>query len=53
MALQTRRYPRYLKWLTLVLLSYVAVLFVVEIDWFADTAVKRPAKGEGSVDATS
>lgn len=28
-------YARYLKWLTLVLLSYVAVLFVVKIDWFA------------------
>jgi NRAMP (natural resistance-associated macrophage protein)-like metal ion transporter len=26
-------YARYLKWLTLVLLAYVAVLFVVEIDW--------------------
>ena len=29
------RYARYLKWLTMVLLSYVAVLFVVEIDWAA------------------
>ncbi|MDQ0323576.1 NRAMP (natural resistance-associated macrophage protein)-like metal ion transporter [Pararhizobium capsulatum DSM 1112] len=29
------RYAQYLKWLTLVLLSYVAVLFVVEIDWLA------------------
>ena len=29
------RYAHYLKWLTMVLLSYVAVLFVVEIDWFA------------------
>jgi len=28
-------YARYLKWLTLVLLSYVAVLFVVPIDWKA------------------
>ncbi|MFD1329036.1 NRAMP family divalent metal transporter [Mycoplana ramosa] len=28
-------YSRYLKWLTFVLLSYVAVLFVVEIDWSA------------------
>ncbi|MBY3003830.1 NRAMP family divalent metal transporter [Rhizobium leguminosarum] len=28
-------YARYLKWLTLVLLSYAAVLFVVEIDWVA------------------
>jgi hypothetical protein len=27
------RYARYLKWLTLVLLAYVAVLFVVKIDW--------------------
>jgi len=27
------RYARWLKWLTLVLLSYVAVLFVVKIDW--------------------
>jgi len=27
------RYASYLKWLTMVLLSYVAVLFVVEIDW--------------------
>jgi NRAMP (natural resistance-associated macrophage protein)-like metal ion transporter len=27
------RYARYLKWLTLVLISYVAVLFVVKIDW--------------------
>ncbi|MDB5523452.1 MAG: putative cation uptake system protein [Rhizobium sp.] len=26
-------YARYLKWLTLVLLAYVAVLFVVKIDW--------------------
>ncbi|MDX3927800.1 MAG: Nramp family divalent metal transporter [Shinella sp.] len=29
------QYARYLKWLTLVLLAYVAVLFVVEIDWAA------------------
>jgi NRAMP (natural resistance-associated macrophage protein)-like metal ion transporter len=29
------RYARYLKWLTLALLSYVAVVFVVEIDWRA------------------
>ncbi|WP_348625790.1 Nramp family divalent metal transporter [Rhizobium sp. LC145] len=29
------RYARYLKWLTLVLLSYVAVLFVAEVDWLA------------------
>jgi Mn2+/Fe2+ NRAMP family transporter len=28
-------YARYLKWLTLVLLSYVAVLFVIPIDWKA------------------
>jgi NRAMP (natural resistance-associated macrophage protein)-like metal ion transporter len=28
-------YARYLKWLTLVLLTYVAVLFVVKIDWIA------------------
>jgi Mn2+/Fe2+ NRAMP family transporter len=27
------RYARFLKWLTLVLLSYVAVIFVVRIDW--------------------
>jgi NRAMP (natural resistance-associated macrophage protein)-like metal ion transporter len=27
------RYARFLKWLTLVLLSYVAVVFVVHIDW--------------------
>ncbi|HEV7247898.1 MAG TPA: Nramp family divalent metal transporter [Shinella sp.] len=29
------RYASYLKWLTMVLLSYVAVLFVVKIDWTA------------------
>jgi NRAMP (natural resistance-associated macrophage protein)-like metal ion transporter len=29
------RYANILKWLTLVLLAYVAVLFVVKIDWFA------------------
>lgn len=29
------RYVRYLKWLTLVLLAYVAVLFVAEVDWLA------------------
>lgn len=28
-------YASYLKWLTLVLLSYVAVLFVVKVDWAA------------------
>ncbi len=28
-------YARYLKWLTMVLLSYVAVLFTVKIDWAA------------------
>lgn len=28
-------YARYLKWLTLVLLAYVAVLFAVRIDWWA------------------
>jgi len=28
-------YARYLKWLTLVLLSYVAVLFVAHVDWLA------------------
>jgi NRAMP (natural resistance-associated macrophage protein)-like metal ion transporter len=28
-------YARYLKWLTLVLLSYVAVLFVADVDWAA------------------
>lgn len=27
------QYARYLKWLTLVLLAYVAVLFVVKVDW--------------------
>ena len=27
------RYARYLKWLTLVLLAYVAVIFTVKIDW--------------------
>jgi Mn2+/Fe2+ NRAMP family transporter len=27
------QYARYLKWLTLVLLSYVAVLFIVKVDW--------------------
>jgi NRAMP (natural resistance-associated macrophage protein)-like metal ion transporter len=27
------RYANYLKWLTLVLLAYVAVLFVVHVDW--------------------
>jgi NRAMP (natural resistance-associated macrophage protein)-like metal ion transporter len=27
------RYATYLKWLTLVLLSYVAVVFIVQIDW--------------------
>jgi NRAMP (natural resistance-associated macrophage protein)-like metal ion transporter len=27
------QYAKYLKWLTLVLLSYVAVLFVVKVDW--------------------
>ena len=29
------RYAGYLKWLTMVLLAYVAVLFVVKIDWMA------------------
>jgi Mn2+/Fe2+ NRAMP family transporter len=29
------RYARYLKWLTLVLLAYVAVVFAVKIDWRA------------------
>ncbi len=28
-------YARYLKWLTLVLLAYVAVLFVAHVDWMA------------------
>lgn len=28
-------YARYLKWLTLVLLAYVAVLFVANVDWMA------------------
>lgn len=28
-------YARYLKWLTLALLAYVAVVFVVELDWIA------------------
>ena len=27
------QYAKYFKWLTLVLLSYVAVLFVVKVDW--------------------
>ena len=27
------QYARYLKWLTLVLLSYVAVVFIVKVDW--------------------
>jgi NRAMP (natural resistance-associated macrophage protein)-like metal ion transporter len=27
------QYARYLKWLTLVLLSYVAVVFIVRVDW--------------------
>lgn len=31
------RYAQYLKWLTLVLLAYVAVVFTVEINW-ADVA---------------
>ena len=35
MLLSYERYARYLKWLTLVLLSYVAVLFVVHVDWVA------------------
>jgi Mn2+/Fe2+ NRAMP family transporter len=26
-------YSRYMKWLTLVLLAYIAVLFVIEVDW--------------------
>lgn len=29
------RYASYLKWLTMVLLAYVAVVFVVKIDWLA------------------
>ncbi len=29
------QYARYLKWLTLVLLSYVAVVFIVKVDWVA------------------
>jgi Mn2+/Fe2+ NRAMP family transporter len=33
------RYARYLKWLTLVLLSYIAVVFIVEVDWIE--AAKR------------
>lgn len=36
-----RRYVRFLKWLTLVLLAYVAVLLVVKVDW--------PAAGRGLV----
>lgn len=35
MVLSYERYARYLKWLTMVLLSYVAVLFVVHVDWAA------------------
>jgi NRAMP (natural resistance-associated macrophage protein)-like metal ion transporter len=30
-----KRYARFLKWLTLVLLAYVAVLFAVKLDWLA------------------
>ena len=30
-----RRYAKLLKWLTLVLLSYVALVFMLHIDWFA------------------
>jgi len=30
-----RRYAHYLKWLTLVLLAYVAVVFMVKVDWSA------------------
>ena len=30
--------PKYLKWLTLVLLSYVAVVFIVKVDWNAARA---------------
>ncbi|MDQ0464356.1 NRAMP (natural resistance-associated macrophage protein)-like metal ion transporter [Caulobacter ginsengisoli] len=38
-----RRYARALKWLTLVLLSYVAVLFMVELDWpAAGAALIKP-----------
>jgi Mn2+/Fe2+ NRAMP family transporter len=29
------RYARYLKWMTLVLLAYVAVLFVAHVDWIS------------------
>lgn len=32
-AFSYKTYPRYLKWLTFVGLTYLAVLFVVEIDW--------------------
>jgi NRAMP (natural resistance-associated macrophage protein)-like metal ion transporter len=35
MLIPYQSYARYLKWLTLVLLSYVAVLFMVRVDWAA------------------
>lgn len=38
------RYARYLKWLTLVLLSYVAVVFIVKVDWAqAATSMVAPS----------
>ena len=33
MFISYERYANYLKWMTLVLLAYVAVLFVVKVDW--------------------
>ncbi|RWC69569.1 MAG: divalent metal cation transporter [Mesorhizobium sp.] len=35
MSVSYATYARYLKWLTLVLLAYVAVLFVAKVDWLA------------------
>ena len=43
MFISYERYARYLKWLTLVLFAYVAVLFVVKVDWGqAATALVMP-----------
>jgi len=35
------RYAKYLKWLTLFLLAYVAVVFVAKVDWNAAIAVSH------------
>src|SRR4029450_2363162 len=46
------RYVRYLKWLTLALFAYVAVVFAVEIDWsvvFARTVMPELAWSAGVV----